>query len=377
MLCVWPNSLITEKYGRVVAHASLSARLAEALGLLTSGTYGPTGSGLSSSVDLTSCLASKLQARTVSAGSILYRLTWKTRVTPSGRQIPALRASQWSGKTAKAGNGWNGPFVIAAIPALRPTYAILPIGLAQAISEKAENIFANDCILSGWPTPTANASTGAGTEGREGGPNIQTAGALSGWPTPCQQDGPNGGPSQGTDRLPGCAPLVGWPTASCSNDRASRPVVMTRDDGTKNQQRLQDFAAVVGWTTTTTTRDHKDSPGMVAQRDGKDRADQLPRQAYLTGWGTPMANDKVRSEEFSKGRSPNLLEGARLCGPMRLTSDGNLLTGCSAGMPSGGQLDPAHSRFVMGLPPEWDDFAPMAMVSTRGRRGNSAKSSKK
>src|SRR6185312_15839893 len=37
---------------------------------------------------------------------------------------------------------------------------------------------------------------------------------LTGWPAPCQQDGPNGGPAQGKDRLPGAADLAGWPTAT-------------------------------------------------------------------------------------------------------------------------------------------------------------------
>ena len=35
---------------------------------------------------------------------------------------------------------------------------------------------------------------------------------FTGWPTPCQQDGPNGGPAQGSDRLPGAAALAGWAT---------------------------------------------------------------------------------------------------------------------------------------------------------------------
>lgn len=55
-------------------------------------TCGLTGNRSLTSAHLQSLLASKLQARSI--GSILYRLTWKDRVTPSGRQICALRASK-------------------------------------------------------------------------------------------------------------------------------------------------------------------------------------------------------------------------------------------------------------------------------------------
>jgi len=106
----------------------------------------------------------------------------------------------------------------------------------------------------------------------------------------------------------------------------------------------------------------------------------LSLQAQLAAWATPRAEDEESAGmRHGRGKANTLTEqavylagstgqGQMIHGPARFTVSGEMQTGCDAGMRAGGQLHPAHSRWLMGYAPAWDDYGVTAMPWSRKSR---------
>lgn len=184
-----------------------------------------------------------------------------------------------------------------------------------------------------WATPTArdwrSGHASEATMSKNSRPLNEQAVTLAVWPTPIAGDAKNSyRHSPGHLKLLGAARLATWPTPNASNGSGG---------------------------------------GQAKRFLNPDRSNELNDAVMLAIWPTPQT-DNFRSRGGDRKHEMGMDQLARSIpemGPARITADGRLLTGSSAGTTSGGQLNPAHSRWLMGFPPAWDACAPTVMRSSR------------
>jgi hypothetical protein len=215
----------------------------------------------------------------------------------------------------------------------------------------------------------------------------------------------NGDHSKVCLKLGGAAKLAAWPTTRALDGKSG---------GIREVATGQDLSTVAHWATpqvhdTTGAKTPEQIEAMKARATkrkggGPPGVSNLNEQVQMTAGSWPMPSTTTGqggSLNHMDGRRSNLIDTVLLADPApwrtptslthstennreagdscslrhtRLMASGALPTGSPAQTEKPGQLNPAHSRWLMGLHSVWDDCAPTATRLYGPRRKHSSKS---
>jgi hypothetical protein len=324
---------MTDLFGQAPAHASPSAPRAKEQVQPTNVTYGRIGSVSSASAALASSLAKMLNKRLDGAGSTLFAMTWRRRVTPRGRPYFQLAAS------------------------------------ARRTSDK-------DC--GSWPTPDTAQGRPASpemverrkAEGKKTTIRLSATANMASWPTPTRDEA-GGTPEQflaRKEKLDGkcgvsltalnlVAQTASWPTPTSQDAASSRAAGYSTQSGRHSGTTLTDAAtvALASWAT----------PRVAATRTG---ASAMNRQDSMS------ALSLEQQAEAAAGIVPREIRNLRLEMQARL-GFGPTSNGSHAATEKPGQLNPDFTRWLLGYRAEHLSCAPTEMPSSRKSRRPSSERS--
>lgn len=310
--CASPDGQTIANAGPPHVRVSRSARLASGKARRTSATFGPSLLDSSPDAALSFALANRLRAVVAGLGSNLYEHRWIGEYTDSGM--------------------WSPRHVATARP-----------------------IVVSGCIGLPWPTPDASVAQDGETyetwearrqavKDRTGNGNgmgmpLTIAASLTAWPTTRPEDAESAGmrhSRETADTLTAVATLKAWPSPQARDHKSGETGESPLEH---NARPLSEIAVLAGWPTPQ-ARDHfpAHSPEYIADKKAQ-------------GHGMANLNDSVQLAAHGPERIGFLLgpNGWEIC-------------------PASGQLSPAHSRFLMGLPPEWCEAAIAASSSLKARK---------